>query len=703
VFSLFPSVKILPPVKKPQLAKEFLVMKRCMTVAICCFVLNSAVRAEPLSSGVDSQGFDPAVRMQDDLFLSVNGQWLKHTPIPDDKSNYGSFTILMDEALLKLRAIIEEAAEGQHLVGSDEQKVGDFYRSYMNEQHVEQLGLDPLRDQLARIDQLSTIDQVIEYFGSLQHAGVPTPIGFVVEQDDKNSTQYHVAIVQSGTTLPDRDYYLQDDPKFSKSRDALRAYVIKLFQLSGLDHAEQAADNILQLEKRLAEVQWERTQLRDAEKRYNKFKLGELVERMPHLPWPSYLSAAGAPGLQSLNVMTPSFFEGLQQIVADTPLDVWKQYVRFRLIDAYAPLLSAAYVDAHFQLHSQEIAGIPQQLPRWKRAVEATSGAAAGDFGVLGDVVGRLFVQRHFPAESKERMDQLVQNLLAAYQRSIGELTWMTDVTKQRAQEKLSKIRTKIGYPEKWRDYEGLTIRADDLVGNVMRSAQLEHQRQLDKLGRPVDRDEWSMTPQTVNAYYNPGLNEIVFPAAILQPPFFDPQAEDAVNYGGIGAVIGHEISHAFDDQGSKYDGDGNLNNWWTDQDRSAFTNLTAQLVKQYSAYEPLPGKYVDGELTLGENIADLSGMSIAYKAYQLSLGDTPAPQLDGWTGDQRFFIGWSQIWRRKYRDAEMVRRLLTDPHSPSRYRANGPPQNLDAFYQAFQVQEGDAMYKPPGQRIRIW
>ncbi len=443
--------------------------------------------------------------------------------------------------------------------------------------------------------------------------------------------------------------------------------------------------------------------MRNAEKRYNKFTVDQLIEQIPQIPWRAFLAAASTPDLQELNVLTPSFFEGLQAIVADTPLEVWKEYLRFKLVDAYAPLLPAEFVDAHFALHSQELAGVPQQQPRWKRAVEATSGAGAGDFGVLGDVVGRLYVERFFPAESKGRMDSLVQNLLKAYQGSIGELTWMTDVTKQRAQEKLAKIRTKIGYPDKWRDYDQLAIHADDLVGNMLRSSEVEYRRMIDKLGRPVDRDEWAMTPQTVNAYYNPGLNEIVFPAAILQPPFFDPDADEAVNYGGIGAVIGHEISHAFDDQGSKYDGDGNLNNWWTDQDRRAFTDLTAKLVDQFAAYEPLPGKRVNGELTLGENIADLSGMSIAQKAYQLSLGHQPAPILDGWSGEQRFFIGWGQIWRRKYRDAEMVRRLLTDPHSPSRYRANGPPRNMDTFYESFDVQEGDEMYRPPDQRIRIW
>ncbi len=366
-------------------------------------------------------------------------------------------------------------------------------------------------------------------------------------------------------------------------------------------------------------------------------------------------------------------------------------------------VLPKDFVDAHFELHDKTIAGIPQQKPRWKRAVDATSGAGAGDFGVLGEALGQLYVKKHFPAESRRRMMELVNNLLKTYETSIHGLTWMTDATKKKALEKLSKITTKIGYPDEWRDYSKLEIKADDLIGNMMRSAELEHNRQVDRLNKPVDRKEWGMTPQTVNAYYNPSMNEIVFPAAILQPPFFDANADDAANYGGIGAVIGHEISHGFDDEGSKYDGDGNLTNWWTDEDRKAFEELTGKLVAQYAGYEPLPGKKLNGQLTLGENIADLSGMAIAYKAYMMSLGGKDGPVIDGYTSSQRFFLGWSQIWRRKYREQEMVKRLLTDPHSPSEFRANGPITNLDAFYEAFDVKPGDKLFKPKEQRIQIW
>ena len=424
---------------------------------------------------------------------------------------------------------------------------------------------------------------------------------------------------------------------------------------------------------------------------------------MPKINWALFLKTVGDIDPAEVNVLTPSFFEGFQSVLTETPLETWKQYLKFNLIDAYASMLNKEFVAAHFEFHGKQLQGVPQQKPRWKRAVQATAGAGAGDFGVLGDAVGRLYVARHFTPEAKARMDELVANLMRAYEASIDDLTWMTAETKQKAKAKLAKIRTKVGYTTKWRDYSELEIKRDDLVGNAMRSAKIELQRSINKLGKPVDREEWGMTPQTVNAYYNPGMNEIVFPAAILQPPFFNPEADDAVNYGGIGAVIGHEISHGFDDQGSKFDGDGNLENWWTNADRKAFVDLTHRLVAQFAEYEPLPGKRLNGELTLGENIADLSGVSIAFKAYQLSLDGNSAPVIDGWTGNQRFFIGWSQVWRRKYRDAEMIRRLLVDPHSPSAYRANGPLMNLDTFYEAFDVKPGDQLYKDPSERIRIW
>jgi predicted metalloendopeptidase len=651
----------------------------------------------------DMEGFDRGVRPQDDLFLYVNGSWLANTEIPADKSNYGSFVQLDDLSRERIRDLIQELAEKDFSQGSDEQKIGDFYSSFMNTEHIEARGHAPLTSELRKIQALRDKQALFEHFGYLQTIGVSTPAGFFVSQDAKDSTRYMGQLIQSGTTLPDRDYYLNDDEKSIDARNALQVYVQTLCGLCSLDGADDAAERILELETRLAKVQIPRTELRDAEKRYNPFTIDELKKATPHLNWDRFFAALLDRELTEVNVNTPSYFDGLNSILDETDLETWKQYLRFRVIDAFAPVLNATLVDAHFELHSKTLAGISEQLPRWKRGVNAVSGDGAGDFGALGDAVGRLYVARHFPPDAKREMDVLVQNLLTAFGQSIDQLAWMTDETKARAREKLAKINTKIGYTTQWRDYSKLEVKADDLFGNTMRSNIVEFRRLLEKLGKPVNKHEWGMTPQTVNAYYNPPLNEIVFPAAILQPPFFSKDAEPALNYGGIGAVIGHEISHAFDDQGSKYDGDGNLNNWWSDKDRKAFAELTGRLVAQYAAYEPLEGKTVNGQLTLGENIADLSGLSIAHRAYRLSLDGKMPEKVAGWTGDQLFFVGWSRVWRRKYRDAEMIRRLLIDPHSPSQYRANGPVANIKSFYEAFDVKAGDALYKPESERIEIW
>ena len=675
-------------------ARQFLSV--CLIAA-----LSSVASAEDLFSGIDPDGFDHSVRPQDDLYQHVNGRWLLQTQIPGDKSNYGSFTALDDAARENIRAIIEEAA--QNPSDQNSRKVGDFYQSFMDTDTISQRGIKPLQDELKAIQNLSSMEDLFRHLGYLQKIGVGGPIGFFVTTDAKDSNSYLAAVIQSGTSLPDRDYYLEDEEKYLKAREALKDYIRKLFSLANIKHDASIADKILELETRLAKAQWPRTELRNAEKRYNKYKVSELSQLTPELPWSVFFEAAGVPDLKEVNVMTPSFFEQLEEIGDQTDLETAKASLTFNLLDGAASFLPQPYVDAHFEFHRRQLAGVPEQEPRWKRGVDATSGGGAGDFGVLGEVTGRLYVAKHFKPEAKQAMDQLVANLMKAYENSIGDLTWMTDATKQKALEKLQKITPKIGYPEEWRDYSKLEIDPTDLLGNIQRATAIEHQRMIDKLGKPVDRKEWGMTPQTVNAYYNPSKNEIVFPAAILQPPFFDATADDAVNYGGIGAVIGHEISHGFDDQGSKYDGDGNLQNWWTEDDRKAFEKLTSQLVDQYAAYEALPGKTLNGKLTLGENIADLSGMAIAYKAYQLSLQGKPAPVIDGHTGPQRFFLGWAQIWRRLYREEELIRRLVIDSHSPSAFRGNGPVTNLNAFYEAFDVKPGDKLYKKPEDRIQIW
>ena len=652
-------------------------------------------------SGIDFSGLDTAVRPQDDLFRHMNGRWLLSTEIPADKSNYGSFTALADSARDNVRSIIEESArKPANEIG---RKIGDFYQSYMNEELINRKGLDPLQAELAAIDALGSIEDVVAYFGWTAALGIPSPIGFMIDVDDKDSARYLANVAQYGLTLPDRDYYLQDKDNYKNARQALIAYITRLYALTKRPGGDVAASNILKLETSLAQVQWSKTELRDAEKRYNLYRTADLGKLTGTFPWQRFFDSCGLPKLDEVNVVTPSYFQSLAEMIRTPGVEGWKEYLRFRVLDAAAPYLPQDFVDAHFELHERAVSGVPQQQPRWKRGVDATAGAGAGDFGVLGDALGQLYVDKHFPAESRRQMNQLVKNLLKTYETSIQELAWMTPATKQKALEKLSHITTKIGYPDEWRDYSKLEIRPDDLVGNIRRSSEFEYQRRLSRLHLPVDRKEWGMTPQTVNAYYNPSLNEIVFPAAILQPPFFDAQADDAVNYGGIGAVIGHEISHGFDDQGSRYDAKGNLSNWWTDEDRQAYEALTNRLVAQFDEYEALPGRKLNGKLTLGENIADLSGMAIAFKAYRLSLEKADGPVIEGYTSSQRFFLGWAQIWRRKYRDDELARRLVVDPHSPSLFRANGPVRNLDAFFEAFQIKPADKMFKPKADRIQIW
>jgi len=678
-------------------------MKQHTLALLASFLASSSLFA--LSSGIDLSHRDKNVRFQDDLYLAVNGTWLAKTEIPADRSNYGAFNALDDLSNERIRALIEACAAGTHPKGSDAQKVGDLYRSFMNEKQIESLGTKPLAGELKRLDSLATHDEVLLHLGYLAQLGVQGPFAFFVGQDDKDSTRHLAHLYQYGLALPDRDYYLKDDPKFLEARKAYRNAIESFLQLLGQDKvsAERDSAAILAFETRLAEAQWSKVELRNPEKNYNKMAVSELTKLAPDLKWNAYFTALGIDSLAEVNVCQPSFLSEAAKAFLSTPVETLRAYLKVRLVDNFSTALPAAFDKTSFEFHGKTLAGIPQDRPRWKKAVALISGDGAGDFGALGDVVGRLYVEKHFPSEAKTRMDQLVGNLLNAYRSSISELSWMTEETKVRALEKLSKYTTKIGYPTQWRDYSALQIDPNDLVGNLLASARLEYRRGLDKLGKPTDRNEWGMTPQTVNAYYNPGMNEIVFPAAILQPPFFNAEADDAVNYGAIGAVIGHEISHGFDDQGCQYDGDGNLRNWWTEADAKAFKEITTKLVAQFAAYEALPGKFVNGEFTLGENIADLSGVSIAFKAYKLSLADKPSSVIDGFTGEQRFFLGWSQVWRRKYRDAELAKRLLTDPHSPSQFRANGPIMNSDAFMQAFGVKEGDKLFKPAADRIRLW
>ena len=649
-----------------------------------------------LVSGIDITQLDPAVRPQDDLFRHINGQWLAKTEIPADKSNYGSFTKLDDDAQEHLKAIIEESASKPDKAdGSDEQKVGDYYAAFMNEARADELGLKPLQPELDRIAAIKDKAELPALLAWLSLLGSDMFPGYI-DTDAKDSSQYVLYLFQGGTGLPDRDFYLSKDKKFAAIRTAYVKHVEEMLKLAEIPSAATHSKAIMALETRLAEKQWDKVDSRDADKTYNKFALADLGKLTPGFDWRGYVDGTGIAKSPGIVIAQPSFFTAWDKIIQATPLETIKAWLQFHLLSDYAPLLSKPFVEADFAFYGKTLNGTTENEVRWKRAVAATEGA-------LGEVLGRIYVSRHFPPEAKQRMEQLVKNLIKAYEASIKELDWMGEETKKKALEKLAKFTPKIGYPDKWKDYSALTVKADDLVGNVMRSRKVEHDRQVAKLGAPIDRSEWFMTPQTVNAYYNPGMNEIVFPAAILQPPFFDLNAEDAVNYGGIGAVIGHELGHGFDDQGSKYDGDGNLKSWWTDEDRKNFEARTKQLIAQYDQFEPLPGQKVNGAFTVGENIGDLGGLTIAYKAYKLSLDGKEGPVIDGLTADQRLFMGWGQIWRRKYRDENLLQRLKTDPHSPSEYRCNGIVPNIPEFYTAFGVTETDKMYLAPEKRVKIW
>ena len=640
-------------------------------------------------------GFDRGVRVQDDLFRFTNGQWLRTTEIPPDRTRYGAFDALAEKSDQNLRTIVEDSAAHRAAAGTPDQRIGDFYASFMDTAHLDALGAAPLRASLAHIDAIANPADVLRYFADSRQTGTPSPIALSIDQDARNANAYIPSVAQSGLSMPNRDYYLKTDPQFVTLRDQLRAYATRALGLAGVPDPAAEAGRVLAVETRLAEIQWTAAQDRDATATYNKFTVADATARTPGLDWQTYFDTARV-HVSDFIISEPSFFTALGTALTTVPLADWKSYVRFKIIDDLSPYLSNDFVTARFEFRGRDLAGQQEMRPRWKRGVSAVDDA-------MGDLLGQRYVHQYFPPDAKKRIDALIGKLIDAYRSSIDGLDWMSDATKAEARDKLSKLAVKIGYPSKWKDYSKLTVTRDDLVGNVLRSSQLEYQRNIDRLGKPVDREEWFTTPQTVNAYYNPTRNDITFPAAILQPPFFDPKADDAVNYGGIGAVIGHEISHAFDDQGRKFDGTGNLRDWWTPQDVQRFTARTQALAAQYSAYEPLPGEHINGELTLGENIADLSGLTVARRAYELSLGGRPATVLDGFTGEQRFFLGFAQVWRGKVRDQDLRAQLLSDPHSPNEFRANGVVSNLPEYYAAFGVKPGDKLFRPPDQRVKIW
>jgi putative endopeptidase len=657
-------------------------------------VPQAAAKA-PLSSGIDREYFDKSVRYQDDLYRAVNGLWLEKTEIPADRPDFGAFTLLADKAESDLHDIITEcAAAKNNTPGSERQKVGDLFNSYMDEASVEKLGMKPIVPRLEAVYAIKTKEDLIRTLAQLNKLGIGGPFGCGVTTDAKKSDTHIMGLAQAGLGLPDRDYYL--DPKFKSKLVAYQDYLEKLLTLAKIPDAKQAAADIVDLETKIAKIQWSKVENRNVDKTYNKMDLDALAKIAPGIDWNQYFTDIGAKDVKEVDVAQPSYFTAMAKLLDSVPVDTWKTWLKYRVIHRYANLLSKDFVDTEFAFFGTTLRGVPQNRPRWKRGVMTVEGC-------LGEAAGKLYVEKHFPPEAKKRMDEMVKNVQQAYRESIQNADWLSAATKERALAKLAAFTPKIGYPKKWRDYSPLEIKPDDLVGNMDRAAIYEWNRDINKLGKPVDRDEWHMTPQTVNAYYNPTQNEIVFPAAILQPPFFNMKADDAVNYGGIGAVIGHETGHGFDDQGSKWDGAGNLNQWWTKEDRAEFDKRGDALAAQYEQFEPFPGFKVNGRLTLGENLADLAGLTIALRAYHLSLGGKPAPVIDGLTGDQRFYIGWAQVWRRKHREADLKNRLVTDPHSPSEYRANGVPRNVPGFYEAFNVKPTDKMWLDPEKRVKVW
>ncbi|UCH09706.1 MAG: hypothetical protein JSU61_10860 [Fidelibacterota bacterium] len=673
-------------------------MIRMITITLTAMLLLAGCATRMASSGIDLENFDTTYRPQDDFFRYVNGAWLAKTEIPADRSNYGSFTVLLEESQENLRAIIEEsAAQESKVPGSNQQKVGDFYLSFMDSARIEESGLTPLEGELGKITAIQDRDDLLAYLTHAMQAGVQTPVRFYVGQDAKASENYIVYATQSGLGLPDRDYYFKEDEKFSDIRSKYVAYMEEILALAGEDDAALKAARIMEMETAMAEHHWTRVENRDRDKTYNKYDLAGLAELTPGFSWSGFLAEAElSDKVEAIIVRQPSFVEAFDKIYNEVSIEDWKAYFTFKLLNAYGPYLPAEFVEARFDFYGKTVRGIEENQPRWKRGVTTID-------NILGEAVGQIYVERHFKPEAKARMEELVENLKLAFKERVMGLEWMGEATKEQALVKLGKFGTKIGYPDKWRDYSKLEITSDELLDNMIRANRHEYERQTGKLGQPVDRDEWFMTPQTVNAYYSSTRNEIVFPAAILQPPFFNVEADDAVNYGAIGAVIGHEITHGFDDQGRKSDGDGNLRNWWTEEDEKEFKQRAQVIIDQYKGYVPIDTMRINGELTLGENIGDLGGVTIAYNAYRWSLGGQEAPVIDGLTGDQRFFIGWAQIWRRLYRDDELRRRIVTDPHSPAEYRVIGVMANMPEFYEAFDVQEGDALYRASEDRVVIW
>jgi predicted metalloendopeptidase len=674
-------------------------VKRSLISAACCALLVFSAHAQqgPVS-GIDLKTLDTAVRPQDDFYGYVNGIWVRNTEIPADKSTWGTYIELREIAQGQLRALMDASVKNPGKAGSETHKIADLYTSFMNEKARNAAGFKPLHAELARVAAVKDKKDLPALFAYLQGNGIQTPFSAGVSPDAQDPERYTVSINQSGLGLPDRDYYLKDDDaKLKGVRAKYQQHIETMLAMSGDKQAAPHAAQVLDIETRLAAAQWTRVQMRDPVKSYNRVAFDQFGTLAPAFDWKAYFAAAGlSPKESSAVVRQPSFLGGLSAVVTEAPLEAWKSYFNWRIIESYASYLDSAAVKERFAFEGTTLRGVPQSEPQWQLALRFTDAS-------LSDAVGKLYVQTYLPPETKPRVMAMFNNFVASFKDGIDKLDWMGPETKKEAQAKLAALKPKIAYPEKWRDYSAMKTSKNDLIANVRAARAWSRQNNLDKLGQPVDRDEWSMTPQTVNASYSPLLNAITIPAAILQPPFFNVKAEDAVNYGLLGITFGHEISHAFDDSGSQYDSHGRLRNWWTAEDRVAFKARAAGLVKQYGAYSPVPGYHINGELTLGENIGDNSGLSITYNAYQRSLGGKPSPVIDGLTGEQRLYIGFAQKWRAKLRPEAAIAQIKSDPHSPGEFRAKGTVMNQPGFYEAFDIKPGDPMYLPPEQRVIMW
>ncbi len=663
---------------------------------LAAFATASPALGQGHGLGFDTTNFDKTVRPQDDFFRYVNGGWLKRAEIPGDASSWGAFNELRERSRAALHTILEDASKSKAPAGSEERKVGDLYASYMDTVTIERLGITPLAGEMRTIAALQTTSQLPATFAHFARLGVNTPIGVGVGQDPKHSDVNIVQISQSGLGMPDRDYYLKNDAKMLETRAAYTRYITQLLTLAKQPDPAGAASRIVALETEIASPQWDRAHNRDRNATYNRMTVADLATAMPSYAWSTYLKDVGLSSATEVVVRQPDYLKAVDPILSKTPVSTWHEYLTFKLLDNYAEQLPVAFRQARFEFRSKTLSGQQQMAVRWKQSVDGVE-------SILGEPAGKLYVARNFKPAAKVRMDALVKNILAAYRVGIDSLAWMSPETKVQAKDKLAHFTVKIGYPDKPRDYSALEIKRGELLGNAMRRDVFQFNDAISRLGKPVDRTRWGMTPQTVNAYYNSSNNEIVFPAAILQPPFFNVEADDAVNYGAIGAVIGHEVGHGFDDQGRKSDGSGNLRDWWTASDAQSFDARTTKLGAQYAAINPIDDLHINPGLTMGENIGDLSGLAQAYRAYRISLNGKEAPVINGFTGDQRFFIGFAQVWRTKYRDEALRQQLLTNPHSPGMYRAFVPLINNDAFDAAFGVLPGDKMFVAPADRVKIW